>query len=1062
MRIARFFIDRPIFAGMLALAIAIVGAIAYLALPVSQYPNIVPPTVTVTANYPGANAQTVAETVAAPIEQAINGVDDMLYQSSQSTGDGKLTITVTFKVGTDPDKAQVLVQNRVSTALPRLPEDVQRLGIETRKISPSILMAVNLISPDGSRDAEYIMNYARTQVLDPLSRIDGIGNVELMAGGRDYSIRVWIDPNRAAALDLTAGEIVGALRAQNVQVAAGKLGQAPTGPDDAFQVNVRTLGRLTTPEEFGAIVIRTDAAGRQVRVKDVARVELGTDNYAAVTYLNGKPTAILNMLARPGGDAVRARATVYETMKALSKNFPPGLEYKIAYDPTSFVVDSINAGFYTLFEATILVILVILVFLQKWRAALIPVIAIPVSVLGTCAVLLAIGYSINNLSLFGIVLAIGIVVDDAIVVVENVERNLENDMSPLQAARTSMDEVGGALVAIVLVLCAVFVPTLFITGLSGEFYKQFAVTIATATIFSLILSLTLSPAMSALMLRAAHRNEAPKGWHRHAQAAADGFNNGFDRMSERYGDLTRRLVGMPRRMMAIYGVLIALTAAIFWHTPSGFVPLQDQGYFAVLAQLPPGSSLNRTDAVVREIARRGLKIDGIAHAEMFAGMDGLSSTLASNSGVVFFPLQSFHERGKTGRTDQAIMADMKKAVADIDQATVIVASPPVIAGIGGNAATGYRMMLQDRSGHGYQDMGRVADDLIGKANKTEGLAQIFTFYNTSSPSIFTDIDRQKADLLGVPPQRVFEALQVYLGSAFVNDFNLLGRTFHVTAQADAPYRRTTADIANLRARSNNGGMVPIGSIATFRDESEPYRVTRYNLFPAVEIDGDTAPGYSSGHSLKAMKALAARTLPQGYGFEWTGIAYQQETVGNTAGIVFMMAIVFVFIVLAAQFESLMMPLSIILILPMSLLAAMAGVNLRGFDNNVLTQIGLIVLIALAAKNAILIVEFARQAEHDGLNATDAAVKAARMRLRPILMTSFAFILGAVPLALAHGAGAELRTALGTAVTFGMLGVTGFGLIFTPVFYVVCRTLGEKFARRRSTGQTDDAALQPAE
>ncbi|HVJ56040.1 MAG TPA: multidrug efflux RND transporter permease subunit [Aliidongia sp.] len=1064
MRLSRFFIDRPIFAGVLALVIAIVGAIAYLALPVSQYPNIVPPTVTVTATYPGANAQTVAETVASPIEQAINGVDDMLYQSSQSTGDGKLAITVTFKVGTDPDKAQVLVQNRVATVMQRLPEEVQRLGVQTKKISPSILMAVNLISPDGSHDAGYVLNYARTQVLDPLSRVEGVGDVDLMAGGRDYSMRIWIDPDRAAALNLTAGEIVAALRAENVQVAAGKLGQAPTGPNDAFQVNVRAQGRLTSPEEFARIVIRTDADGRQVRVSDVARVELGTDNYNAVTYLNGQPTAILNLLARPGADAVRARAEVYRTMDRLAKEFPAGIAYKIAYDPTSFVVDSIDAGIQTLFEATVLVILVILVFLQKWRAAIIPVIAIPVSVLGTCAVLLAMGYSINNLSLFGIVLAIGIVVDDAIVVVENVERNLENGMSPLQAARVSMDEVSTALVAIVLVLCAVFVPTIFMSGLSGEFYKQFAVTIATATIFSLLLSLTLSPAMAALLLKPSHRAGDLHGWRRMVQSMADRFNQGFERLSERYAALTHQLVLMPRRMMTVYGGLIALTIGLFWVTPVGFIPLQDQGYFAVLVQLPPGASLQRTDEVVQEVGRRIVKVEGVAHAEMFAGMDGLSSTLAPNAGVAFFPLKPFRERDPHGRTMQAIMADTRKAVADIDEARLLVVPPPVIQGIGGNAATGYRMMLQDRSGHGYQDMGKAASDLIAKTNETQGLSSVFTFYNTASPSIFADIDRAKANVLGVPPSRVFEAMQVYLGSLFVNDFNLLGRTFRVTAQADAPFRRTVADIANLRARSDSGAMVPIGSVATFHDEAEPYRVVRYNLFPAVEIDGDTAAGFASSHSLQEMERLAGE-LPRGYGYEWTGIAYQQKTVGNTAGLVFALAVVFVFLVLAAQFESLTLPLAIILILPMCLLAAMAGVNLRGFDNNVLTQIGLIVLIALAAKNAILVVEFARQAEDkDGLSPVEAAVSAARMRLRPILMTSFAFILGALPLAVAHGAGAELRIALGTAVCFGMLGVTGFGLLFTPTFYVVCRTLGLRAARRPVPNQAAAAALdaQPAE
>ncbi|HEU0095530.1 MAG TPA: efflux RND transporter permease subunit, partial [Rhizomicrobium sp.] len=933
-----------------------------------------------------------------------------------------VTITVTFKVGTDPDKAQVLVQNRVATALPRLPEEVQKLGVETKKITPSILMAVNLISPDGSRDAGYILNYARTQVRDPLSRIDGIGDVDLMAGGRDYAMRIWIDPNRAAAMDLTAGEIVAALRSQNVQVAAGKLGQAPSGPSEAFQVDVRTQGRLTTPEQFGRVVIRSDADGRQVRVSDVARVELGTDNYSAATYLNGQSTAIINILARPGGDAVGARAGVYKTMEQISKSFPPGIGYRIAYDPTKFVVDSIDAGTRTLFEATLLVVLVIIVFLQKWRASIIPVIAIPVSVLGTCAVLLALGYSINNLSLFGIVLAIGIVVDDAIVVVENVERNLENGMSPLQAARASMDEVSMALVAIALVLCAVFVPTLFITGLSGEFYKQFAVTIATATIFSLIVSLTLSPALAAVMLKPSReRDGKDHRLQKMIDSWADRFNAGFERLSEAYAGLTRRLIAMPRRMMAIYAGLIALTVGVFWFTPVGFVPLQDQGYFAALVQLPPGSSLGRTDSVVREVYNRVKGIEGVAHAEMFVGMDGLSSTLAPNSGVVFFPLKSFPERDVHGRTMNVIMADATKALSSIKDAQILVVPPPILQGIGGNAATGYRMMLQDRSGHGYAEMGKVASKLIANANATKGLSSVFTFYNTSSPNVYVDIDRPKADMMGVPPERVFEAMQVYLGSTFINDFNILGRTYHVIAQADSAHRQTLSDIANLRARSNAGGMVPIGSLATFQNESEPYRVTRYNLFPAVEIDGDTAPGYSSGYALTAMEAVAAKSLPQGYGFEWTGIAYQQKTVGNTAGVVFVMAIVFVFLVLAAQFESLSLPLSIILILPMCLLAAMVGVNLRGFDNNVLTQIGLIVLIALAAKNAILVVEFARHAEKDGLSPAEAAVKAARMRLRPILMTSFAFILGAVPLALAHGAGAELRTALGTAVVFGMLG-----------------------------------------
>jgi len=1059
MRLSRFFITRPIFAAVIAVVITIVGAIAYFGLPVSQYPDIVPPTVTVTANYPGATAQTVADTVAAPIEQQINGVDNMLYMSSQSTGDGKLTITVTFKIGTNLDAAQVLVQNRVAIALPTLPEEVQRLGVVTQKTSPDFLMVVNLISPDNSLDRGYISNYALTQIRDRLTRIDGVGDVRLF-GSRDYAMRVWIDPGRAAALSLTADDIVSALRAQNVQVAAGTLGAPPYAQGNAFQLNVEAQGRFTQPQQFANIVIRTDPDGHQVRVSDVARVELGADDYASNTYLSGKPTVIMAVFQRPGSNALAAAQAVQKEMKAVSKTFPKGLEYKVIYNPTEFISQSIDAVFHTLGEAVILVVLVIIAFLQKWRAAIIPVVAIPVSLLGSCLALAAFGYSLNNLSLFGMVLAIGVVVDDAIVVVENVERNLERGLSALEAAKTSMDEVSAALVAIVLVLCAVFVPTLFLTGLSGAFYQQFAVTIATATVISLILSLTLSPALAALLLRPNdHRGE------RHAvirflHHAGDRFNRAFDRLSEGYGRLTRRLVMRPKRMMLTYAGLIAATIGLFWVTPSGFIPAQDQGYFLTVIQLPPGSSLERTDAVMRKVVARLLPIPGVKGSVMLAGFDGPSQTLAPNAAAAYVPLQSFEERKKLGVSFQEIMAEARKRTADINEARLMIVPPPLIQGIG--SAGGYRLMIEDLGDHGYDALGKLAFGLIGKANQTKGLAQVYTFFNTATPRIFADIDRRKAEMLGVPASQVFDTLQVYLGSAYVNDFNLLGRTYHVTAQADAPYRATPADIANLKTRSASGAMVPIGSVATFDSKTGPYRVMRYNLHPAVAIDGDTAPGYSSGQSLKTMEKLADETLPKGYAHEWTDVAYQQKAAGNTAGMVFGLSVLFVFLVLAAQYESLVLPLSIILIVPMCLFAAMIGVNLRGMDNNVLTQIGLVVLIALAAKNAILVVEFARQAEEDdGLPPVEAAVRAARDRLRPILMTSFAFILGSVPLLVASGAGAELRQALGTAVVFGMLGVTGFGLLFTPTFYVVCRALGQRLARRRPRPEPD-AALQPAE
>jgi hydrophobe/amphiphile efflux-1 (HAE1) family protein len=1058
MRLSRFFITRPIFAGVIAVIITIVGAIAYWGLPVAQYPDIVPPTVTVTATYPGASAETVAETVAAPIEQEINGVENMLYQSSQSTGDGVVTITVTFRIGTDLDAAQVLVQNRVAVAVPRLPTEVQRLGVVTRKTAPDFLMVVNLISPDGSLDRGYISNYALTQVRDRLARIDGVGDVRLF-GSRDYAMRVWIDPGRAAALGLTAGDIVAALRAQNVQVAAGTLGQPPYSQGNAFQLNVETQGRLIDPAQFADVIVRSDADGRQVRVRDVARVELGAQDYGSNTYLSGQPTVIAAVFQRPGTNALAAAEKVTAEMEAMSRSFPKGLAYRVIYNPTEFIAQSVDAVIHTLFEAVVLVVLVILVFLQKWRAAIIPIVAIPVSLVGTFAVLAAFGYSLNTLSLFGLVLAIGIVVDDAIVVVENVERNLAAGLTPLEAARTSMDEVSGALVAIVLVLCAVFVPTLFLTGMSGAFYQQFAVTIATATIISLVVSLTLSPALAAILLKGHETHGAGNPVSRALTRAGDAFNRAFERLSERYAALTAVLVRRPRRMMTVYAGLIAATAALFWATPTGFIPAQDQGYFLTVVQLPAGASVERTDAVVQKVAKRILPLAGVKGVVMLAGFDGPSQTLAPNTAAAYVPLKSFEERAELGVTFAGLMEAARKATADIDEARIMVIPPPLIQGIG--SAGGYRLIVQDREGGGYRQLGEQAGKLIAQANKTQGLAQVFTFFETATPRIFADIDRAKADMLGVPPERVFEALQVYLGSAFVNDFNLLGRTYRVTAQADAAHRATPADIANLKTRSNAGEMVPIGSVSTFQDRTGPYRVVRYNLFPAVEVDGETAPGYSSGASLVAMEKLAAETLPKGYGTEWTGIAYQQKAAGSTAGIVFALAVVFVFLVLAAQYESLFLPLSIILIVPMCLLAAMVGVNLRGMDNNVLTQIGLVVLIALAAKNAILVVEFARQAEEqDGLSPVEAAVRAAQDRLRPILMTSFAFILGAVPLLIASGAGAELRQALGTAVFFGMIGVTGFGLLFTPTFYVVCRALALRVARGRT--RAADLHVQPAE
>ena len=1057
MRFSHFFIRRPIFAGVIAILITIIGAFAYFGLPVSQFPAVVPPTVTVSANYPGASAETVADTVAAPIEQQINGVDNMLYQSSQSTGDGRVTITVTFKLGTNLDTAQVLVQNRVALAESSLPEEVRRQGVVVRKTSPSWLMAVNVLSPDNSLDRGYVSNYALTQIKDRLTRIDGIGDVQVF-GARDYAMRVWIDPGRTSALGLTAGEVVAALRAQNIQVAAGTVGQPPFDTGAAQQLSVETQGRFKTADEFADLIVRTDASGAITRVRDVARVELGAEDYGVNAYLSGQDSIIMGITQRPGTNALAAAEGVKAELAAASQSFPKGLEYRIIWNPTEFISESMDAVVKTLFEAVLLVVLVILVFLQSWRAAVIPIVAIPVSLIGTFAVLAGLGYSLNTLSMFGLVLAIGIVVDDAIVVVENVERNLEHGLSPREASHKSMDEVSAALVAIVLVLCAVFVPTTFLTGITGEFYRQFAVTISAATIISLILSLTLSPALAALLLRPKAEEAPASGWRRVVWRAGNWFNRNFDRLGDWYAGITRRFASAPKRMFATYAALVVATGLIFTATPAGFIPAQDQGYALAAIQLPAGSSIEETDRVLKKAVKKLLEVPGTEAAVMFSGFDGASGTQASNAGAAYVTFKPFAERAGTDRTELNIENDMRAALADMNEAFVFVIPPPVIQGVGNGG--GYRMMVQDRSDAGYQALEAAAGGVIGEAHKSKELANVFTLYNTATPRIYANIDRAKSDMLGVPASRVFEAMQVYLGSSYVNDFNLLGRTFRVTAQADAPFRDDPADIAQLKTRSNGGGMVPIGAVATFEDRTGPYRVTRFNLFPAVEVDGDTAPGYSTGQALAKMEVIA-KNLPQGFSAEWTDLAFQQKAAGNVAALIFALSVVFVFLVLAAQFESLMLPISIILIVPMTLLAAMLGVNFRGLDNNILTQIGLIVLIGLAAKNAILIVEFAKQAEERGATALQAAVEAARVRLRPILMTSFAFILGVLPLVTASGPGWELRQALGTAVFYGMIGVTAFGLIFTPTFYVACRALADRI-KRRPRGGAPVAEVQPAE
>jgi hydrophobe/amphiphile efflux-1 (HAE1) family protein len=1046
MRFAHLFINRPILATVVSVFITLVGLGALFVLPVAQYPEIVPPTVQVTTSYPGASADVVAQTVATPLEQEINGVEDMLYMSSQSTGDGKLTITVTFRIGTDLNVAQMLTQNRVQDALPRLPEDVQRLGVQVRKSTPTILLAVHLYSPDGSRDMLYLSNYATLHIKDALARLPGVGDVQLF-GARDYAMRIWLDPDKTAAYRLTAAEVLAALQAQNLQVSAGVLNQPPVSGDGAYQINVQTLGRLSTPEQFADIIVKTDDRGRVTRIRDIGHVEIGAADYGSTAYMDRDDGLPLLIFAQPGANSLEVEHEVLSTVAELEKSFPPGVHSTIIYDPTIFVAKSVREVVITIFVAVLLVVGVVILFLQTWRASLIPVVAIPISLIGTFVALAGLGISLNNLSLFGLVLAVGIVVDDAIVVVENVERNIEAGMLPKEAAHRTMDEVGGALVSIALTLCAVFVPSAFLSGITGLFFRQFAVTIAASTVISCFVSLTLSPALCALLLKPHAQKSAPRGFASRVLAAAFcRFNRGFERLSNGYGQLTRRLLRGLVVVLVAYVGLIATAGFEFARTPTGFIPEQDQGYLITVVQLPPGATLARTEKVVKQAVDIILKTPGIEHVAPFAGLDATTFTIGSNSGTIFSGLPSLYNHQLKGVTATSVLADLRQRLSVIQGAYVLTIPPPPVQGIGN--AGGFKMMLEDRAGLGSQALVDAARALVAAANQDPNFAGVFTLLNTGSPSIYADIDRMKAEKVGLTPTDVFNTLQVYLGSEYVNDFNLLGRTYEVIVQADGRFRRDGPDMMRLKARNSAGEMVPISSVADLKSVTIPYRVPRYNLYPAAEVQGVAAPGVATGTALHRMEDMAAQVLPPGIGFEWTEIAFQQQQKGTPTSLVFGAAALFVFLVLAAKYESWKLPLAVVLIVPMCLLASVTGLMFRGLPIDILAQIGFVVLVGLAAKNAILIVEFAHQRQEDGSPLAEAAVYAARTRLRPILMTSMAFLLGVAPLVVATGAGAEMRQSLGTAVFAGMLGVTAFGLIFTPAFYTLVQRFRFSPAQRR--------------
>ncbi|MGZ8226367.1 MAG: efflux RND transporter permease subunit [Methylococcaceae bacterium] len=1060
-RIAHFFIDRPIFASVLSTLIVLIGGLALIGLPIAQYPEIAPPTVVVSASYPGANAKVVAETVATPIEQEVNGVEDMLYMSSQSTNSGNMSLTITFKPGANLDKAQVLVQNRVALAAPKLPEEVNRQGISVKKRSPDLSLVVNLVSPDKRYDSVYLSNYALLQLKDTLSRLPGVGDI-LVFGARDYSMRLWLNPEKIAARNLTASDVVGAIREQNIQVAGGVVGQQPTHKNTDFQYTVTTMGRLMEAEQFGDIVIKKGKDGQVIYLKDVARIELGAKDYNSGLFLDGDQTVGLAIFQLPGSNALDTKKAVVAAMEKLKLRFPEGLDYLLVYDTVVFIQQSIDAVVKTLFDAILLVVLVIVVFLQNWRAAVIPLLAVPVSLIGAFAVMSALGLSLNTLSLFGLVLAIGIVVDDAIVVVENVERHIGLGLTARDATRKAMDEVVGPIIATALVLVAVFVPTAFITGVSGAFYKQFALTIAVSTVISAFNSLTLSPALCALLLDRAHGD---KDWFTRLFDRLfgwffNGFNRFFERFSEGYARLVGRLIRMTVVMLVAYAGLNGLNFLAFEKVPTGFIPQQDQGYLVLYAQLPDAASLGRTQTVVQKATGIILETEGVKHVNAYAGWSILTGSNQANVATLFARLDGFEQRASHPELyANAVIKSLSQRLAKVEDARIAVFAPPPIRGM--SSVGGFKLQIQDRSNAGIAELERANAEMIAKGNQQPGLAGLFTTFRAGVPQLFLDVDRTRVKAMGIPLKDVFDTLQIYLGSLYVNDFNKFGRTYQVVAQADSEFRMKPEDIAKLKTRNSEGGMAPLGSLMDVQEITGPDKITRYNMYPAAEINGSTLPGVSSGQAISIMNQLLSTDLPPGFDFEWTELSLQQVLAGNVALLVFPLSVIFVFLALAAQYESWSLPLAVILIVPMCILSSMTGVWLRDMDNNIFTQVGFIVLVGLASKNAILIVEFAKQRQESGLNRFDAAVEAARIRLRPILMTSFAFIMGVFPLVIAQGAGAESRQLLGTAVFSGMLGVTLFGLLLTPVFYVAVQGLAQRLrpAQHEPAALTDDSGTK---